>query len=247
MPIHDWTLVDAGTFHDLHQAWITHLKETLNGGLLPDGYYAMGEQIASGREPDVLALRVPSAPSKTPSGGVAVAETAPAARHRLRPTPLTMYHRKTRSVVIRHASGHEVVAIIEIVARANKDREQHVAEITGKIVKFPGAGVHVLLLDLLPPGKHDPAGIHGRVWANYDDEPYLVTADEPLTMASYECSPTLPEAYVEPTAVGRTLIDMPVFLREGYYVDVPLEATYMAAYRGMPRIWKDVLEGERPA
>jgi hypothetical protein len=34
MPIHDWTRVDAGTFHDFHQAWITHLKETLNDGVL---------------------------------------------------------------------------------------------------------------------------------------------------------------------------------------------------------------------
>ena len=44
MPIHDWSRVDAGTFHDFHNGWITHLKETLNGGVLPQGYYAMSEQ-----------------------------------------------------------------------------------------------------------------------------------------------------------------------------------------------------------
>ena len=37
MPVHDWTKVDAGIFHDFHCAWIIHLKEALNEGLLPDG------------------------------------------------------------------------------------------------------------------------------------------------------------------------------------------------------------------
>lgn len=35
MPVHDWTRVNTGTFHDFHSAWITHLRDALNGGLLP--------------------------------------------------------------------------------------------------------------------------------------------------------------------------------------------------------------------
>jgi hypothetical protein len=31
MPMHDWTRVSAGTYHDFHNAWITHIKEALNG------------------------------------------------------------------------------------------------------------------------------------------------------------------------------------------------------------------------
>jgi hypothetical protein len=34
MPVHDWTKARPGTFHDFHGSWITHRKETLNGGLL---------------------------------------------------------------------------------------------------------------------------------------------------------------------------------------------------------------------
>ncbi len=41
MQIHDWTRVAAGTFHDFHSSWITHLKEALNLNLLPPGFYAM--------------------------------------------------------------------------------------------------------------------------------------------------------------------------------------------------------------
>jgi hypothetical protein len=42
MPVHDWTRVDAGIFHDFHLGWIGELRGALNGGLLPEGYYALG-------------------------------------------------------------------------------------------------------------------------------------------------------------------------------------------------------------
>ena len=41
------------------------------------------------------------------------------------------------------------------------------------------------------------------------------------------------------------LIDMPLFLDPDRYIYVPLEATYLAAYRGMPAFWREVLEGRR--
>ena len=57
MPIHDWTRVSAGTFHDFHQGWTIEIRDRLNSGVLPDGYYAMADQRVSGPEPDVVALR----------------------------------------------------------------------------------------------------------------------------------------------------------------------------------------------
>lgn len=41
--------------------------------------------------------------------------------------------------------------------------------------------------------------------------------------------------------------DMPLFLDPGHYVSAPLEATYVAAYRGVPRRWRVVLEGTAKA
>ena len=32
MPIHDWSRVDAGIFHDFHQAWTIEIRNALNGG-----------------------------------------------------------------------------------------------------------------------------------------------------------------------------------------------------------------------
>src|SRR5947209_5402674 len=73
-------------------------------------------------------------------------------------------------------------------------------------------------------------------------DPAALPADEPLTLAASSAGP-IQRAYVEPTAVGRPLIDMPLFLDPEWYVSVPLEGTYQAAYCGVPRKWREVLEG----
>ena len=57
MPIHDWTRVGAGTWHDFHLAWIAEIRNVLNEGLLPQDYYAQAEQIAGPLGPDVLTLQ----------------------------------------------------------------------------------------------------------------------------------------------------------------------------------------------
>jgi hypothetical protein len=57
MPIHDWTRVDAGTFHDFHCDWTIEICRTLNRGLLPTGYFAMVEQRVSGPKPKVATER----------------------------------------------------------------------------------------------------------------------------------------------------------------------------------------------
>jgi len=69
MPVHEWTKVDAGTFHDFHNGWIIHLKEALNGGLLPDGYYAMSEQYGGAVIADVMTLQAPLPPAPPVEGG----------------------------------------------------------------------------------------------------------------------------------------------------------------------------------
>src|SRR5437667_10569353 len=83
MPVHDWTRVSAGTFHDFHSAWIIHLKEALNNGLLPEGYYALSEQHAGRVIADVLTLQVDEGhsivPTESGAGPVAVAVAPPRA------------------------------------------------------------------------------------------------------------------------------------------------------------------------
>lgn len=52
MPIHDWTRVESGTFHDFHQGWAIEIRNALNSGILPPDYVAMVEYRQSEEKPD---------------------------------------------------------------------------------------------------------------------------------------------------------------------------------------------------
>ncbi len=252
MPVHDWTRVEAGIFHDFHTAWVTEIRNALNGGLLPDGYYALAEQHAGGFVPDVITLHVsppeqegpPLPPLPSLNGGTALAEAPPRVRRKQVIEPAALARRRT--LAIRHVSGHRLIALIEIVSPANKDRLAHVAELVEKAVTALERGVHLLLVDLYPPGPHDPQGVHGAIaqWLGQTDDPYDLPPDEPLTLAGYAAGPRV-DVYLEHLAVGAALADMPLFLTPDRYVSAPLEATYQAAYRGLPAFWRGVLEGRR--
>ncbi|MFO7908252.1 MAG: DUF4058 family protein [Planctomycetota bacterium] len=241
MTVHNWKRVNVGTFHAFHTAWITHLSEALNSGVLPPSYYALPEQHGGRLIADVLTLQTPaSLPDTTrDKGGVAVAEAPPRVSRKLSPPPTARIKRRT--LAIRHVSGHQIIALIEIVSPANKDRFTHVNEFADKAEGALWRGVHVLLVDLLPPGPHDPAGIHGAIWERFDDEAYELPDRENLTLASYVAGPS-PEAYVEHLSAGSPLAEMPLFLNADRYINVPLESTYQAAFQGLPRFWRDVLE-----
>jgi hypothetical protein len=251
MPVHDWTLVEAGIFHDFHTAWVPEIRTVLNDGLLPPGYYALAEQHAGRPITDILTLHVSPPPLTPPlplppdTGGIAVADAPPQVRRRQTIEPAALARR--RSIAIRHVSGHRLVALIEIVSPANKDRAQHVEDFAAKIVDALDVGVHVLIIDLFPPGPHDPQGMHGVIHQRLtlSEEPYDLSTDEPLTLVSY-ASGFKVEICLNHLAVGAVLPEMPVFLRPDRYVNVPLETTYHAAYRGMPAFWKDFLEGRPP-
>src|SRR5438034_522082 len=83
----------------------------------------------------------------------------------------------------------------------------------------------LLVIDLFPPSKRDPQGIHKAIWDEFVEEDFALPADKRLTLAAYDAGPP-PVAYVEPVAVGDTLPEMPIFLKPGFYVPAPLEATY---------------------
>ncbi len=148
MPVHDWTRVEAGIFHAFHVAWIPEIQKSLNGGLLPEGYYALAEQHAGRAVADILTLHASPRSAPLPAAGATpVAETPPRVRRKETVQPTALGRRRTPA--IRHVNGHR-----------------------------------------------------------------------------------LPE--------------MPLFLQPDRYVNVPLEPTYEAAYRGMPAYWRDVLEGRLP-
>lgn len=244
MPVHDWTRVNAGIFHDFHQAWITEIRNRLNDGLLPQGYYALAEQVAGGPQPDVLTLEAEE--STLSSAGVTgssastallEAESPPQVRHTLDDDGL-VYALTADRLAIRHISGDRVVAFLEIVSSGNKQSTAMLKQFLGKLADALNAGCHLLVVDLYPPGRNDPDGIHAAFWTAGTP---TVTPAEPLSLSAYRAG-ARPRAYFEPVAIGGVLPDFPLFLTSKLYVRVPLEATYHSAWRGVPQRWKRVIE-----
>jgi hypothetical protein len=241
--MHDWTRVEAGIFHAFHVAWIGLLQNALNEGLLPPDYYALAEQIVGSIGPDVLTLQTPHPPegdgTADVSGAVAVAVAPPKVRHVVRPE-IDEYVFKRRSLVIRHVSNHRMVALIEILSPGNKSNRHALRSFLDKAEAALAHGIHLLLIDPFPPGPRDPRGIHGALWERLFGDA-VPTPEKPLTLAAYSAG-RVPIAYIEPVAVGDSLVDMPLFLTPEEYINVPLETTYNAAYAGVPRYYRAILE-----
>ena len=148
MPVHDWTKVDAGIFHDFHTAWLVEIRNALNGGLLPAPYYALAEQAAGLIGPDVLTLerrgkaieprRDPNEPQTRTA--VAVPPKVALVIHRER----RHYQQKHRRLSIRHRSSDRLVAIIEIVSQGNKADRSNFNTFVDKAVS--------VLVDGIPSG-----------------------------------------------------------------------------------------------
>ena len=254
--VDDWTRVDAGTYHDFHQTWIPQLKLALLDGILPPGYYAhversFGSITAAESESDLLTLDsgasvLPGDDRDGSGGGTAVLDAPPRTAVSMTLPKLSRigrYAARADRLAIKRGIDHRVVALLEVASPGNKDRRASVDRLVAKLATAVERGVNVVLVDLLPPGAHDPAGLNGAVLdalgQRFDPPP-----DKPLCAAGYRVGSDR-RAYVEPLAVGDSLPTVPLFLSPDRYVDLPLGPSYAVARRGVGPFWVEVLEGRR--
>lgn len=237
MPVHDWTRVGDGTFHDFHYSWVLEIKRALMRGLLPEGYYVMAEQFGADLgAPDVLTLqeRNPQSESAGPLSGTAtLTETPPIVQTRMTIARDT-YARSRRTLTIRHTSDDRIVAMIEVLSPGNKSSRHALRSFLDKVVAALDGGIHLLLVDVHPPGARDPQGIHGAILNEIGTEEYHLDGQRPLTVASY-IGGKIVEAFVAHFAVGESIPQMPLFLTPENYVLVPLDSAYLAAWADVPR------------
>jgi hypothetical protein len=186
VPIHDWTLVDAGLFHTFRHRWLGALCNAFNAGALPEDHFA---SIEATRGTDHIAVR----------------------QHQQGPT----------------------VAVVEILSPEDKASDGALRGFIETMARAIAEHIHVLVVDLFPPGRYDPQGIHKAIWDVLEEEDFELPAEKPLIVAAYDSGP-LPVTYVEPLAVGDILPEMPLFLEPGSYVPTPLESSYQAAWDQLP-------------
>ena len=210
MPIHDWTRVPAGLFHHFHQDWSVEIARTLNRGRLPKGLSALVEK------------------SSLETGGLVSNGATTTTRHSIKKTFAGLAN---RIVVKRHLG--RIVSIIEIVSPGNKDNKAAIRQFLDKTLEFLHGGVHVLVVDLFPPTRRDPHGIHKLIWDEIEEEVFAFPSGKDRILASYRTHERL--AYVEPIGIGDILPDMPLFLGDELTIKVPLESTYQATWEAIPK------------
>jgi len=213
MPVHDWTRADGALFHAFHQHWICALCDALNGGLLPSDYYALVE-LPTRRDEGELSGQL---------------------------TEDEQLVRKADRVGVHHRQG-KLIAAIEIVSPGNKSRRRELRTFAERNADLIRTGIHLLVIDLFPPGRYDPQGIHKVIWDEFEEAEFTLPADKRLMLAAYAAGSTK-EAYIDSVAVGDKLPDMPLFLEADRYVPVPLEATYQKSWAVFPAAVKGLLEG----
>ncbi|HYV37394.1 MAG TPA: DUF4058 domain-containing protein [Gemmataceae bacterium] len=215
MPIHDWTRVDAGLFHDFHQDWTVELSRVLNAGRLPRGYVALIDQEIGG-----------------PITGSMVGRQGKESEEEI-------YSRRANRISIQN-HRRDWVAEIDIISPGDKCSGSALHAFVQRAIDLLGQGIHLLLVDLFPPSTRDPQGIHCEIWKEFSEQPFTFPITKPLTVAAYVAKPVT--AFVDQAAVGDQLPDMPVFLHEDRYIPVPLEETYQASWAVFPADFKDLLE-----
>lgn len=256
--IHDWTRGGPGAWHDFHYGWIAEIRRQLNGGLLPDRYYALAEPQGGfavagdggegpeedgdaddpfgGRrfEGDLLTLHHgdrPAEESPSGEGGIAVAERPPRATVT---APLSLTYRGPRRIAVRHRSGDRTVALVEIASPGNRTGVTKINAFCDKIEAALRGGVHVVLADLFPPTPLLPAGLVGEI-ADRFDATYEPPNGEPLAVASYRSAGEATTSFVEPLRPGDPPPTVPLFLSADRYINLPLADGYAAAFAASPR------------
>jgi hypothetical protein len=246
MPLHDWTRVPSGLFHDFHQSWSIRIKDALNAGRLPKGITALVEQRAGPREPDVLAIETRARQPRLDSDAGGVATLEPPRTRFVQRSNKEIYAGRANRIVLRHHLGR-LIAVIEIISPGKKETRSALRDFVDKAIQFLREGIHLLVIDLFPPTPRDPSGIHKLIWDEIEEVPFAFPPGKDRILACYEAANER-AAYVEPVGVGDVLPDMPLFLAVGLHVAVPLESTYQATWDATPEELRNAVEtGVLPA
>ncbi|MBL8798859.1 MAG: DUF4058 family protein [Planctomycetia bacterium] len=236
MPLRDHfrpPLDNAHSWEELHGGWpmviVQHLRKRL-----PPGYEA-APRVHSGSqvEVDVATYQKAAPPSpqtETGDGGVATAVWAPPRPSVAVETTLADYDEY--EVRIYDAKrGRLLVAAIEIVSPANKDRPEHRNLFVAKCAALLQKGVAVSVVDLVTLRQFN---LYADLLALIGHgDPTLGATPPPLYAASCRWvkknTRNLLEAWSNPLAVGQPLPTLPLWLSEELVVPLDLEQSYEQA------------------
>jgi hypothetical protein len=213
-----------------HSAWANALTRQLNRGLLPPRYFAEPNvQIGTTVEIDVAAFEEAGSAQAT-SAGVATAVWAPPRPPLTAPLDVAVLD-VVEVQIFQDEEGPRLVAAIELVSPANKDRPSHreafaikcvgylhqrIGVVVADIVTSRSSNLHAELLERLHVGQTTNGPALGDLYA----AAYRTLAtDGPLQF----------EAWPHSLALGADLPTVPLWLGPDLALPLDLEQSYLAA------------------
>lgn len=217
-------------WESLHTTWISAIADELNQSSLPQGYFAEETVHPTARaEVDVATFEEEI---RQDSGGVAIAGRktwTPAA-----PTwtiPGAIYE-GVELLVFHDEGGARLVAAIELISPANKDRPETRRAFAAKCTSILYAGASLILIDVVTERL---ANLHNDLMHLLGDKAAACVSTAQLYAVAYRPVLRNEERQVEmwPTdlAVGKPLPELPLWIAPDIAVPVNLETTYQDACR----------------
>lgn len=217
----------------LHSAWANALAQQLNLGLLPPRYFAEPQVTVGPRvEVDVTTWDEGGVASPHENGTVAVwAPPKPALQTDLAFADLEVFEVQ----VLSDEEGLRVVATVELVSPANKDRASHRRQFAVKCGSYLQQDVSVIVVDVVTTRS---GNLHRELLDLLD-----VTAQTPISGLSHlyaaahrtvrKGEARQLEVWCEPLAIGSALPTLPLWLLPDFSVPLNLEQAYLAACQSL--------------
>ena len=217
-----------------HSKWANVLVDELNEPLLPQGYFAEPHVHSGGRvEIDAATFNGQDAHEQSSRQGAAVLPVrtwVPLAPTLVMPATFP----DTFEVqVFGTETGPRLVAAIELVSPANKDRPEHRRAFAVKCASYLIGGIGLIIVDVITSRS---ANLHDEiVRLSPNDEAFLFPSAPSLYATAYRSirrdQIDQIEAWLTPLTVGRPLPVLPLALTGELCLPIDLEATYIDACR----------------
>lgn len=221
-------------WESFHTTWAGAIADALNDRWLPEGYFAEEQVHPTARvEIDVATFETLDAESKSPD----TSSIATAPRRTWSPpapaeTVRAAFPPTFEVLVFRMEGGPTLVAAIELVSPANKDRDDHRRAFAVKCASFLLQGVSLVVIDVVTT-RH--ADLHREVLRLIDAERVIAEQPQALCTAAYRPvrrdEEDSVEVWRETLAVDAGLPVMPLCLGGDVFVPLDLEETYTDACR----------------
>lgn len=205
-------------WHSFHNGWAYNITEALNLSL-PDGYFAEAN-VQFGIEIDVATFDEGSEPAslmwQPPTPTLTI--------------PLTIITDVVEVNLYDQSAGPQLVAAIEIVSPANKDRASHRNAFVSKCETLLQQGIGLMVIDIVANRR---ANLHNDLLARLNAPS---PSDNSLLYASAyhpkgQNGATSLEIWQHSLQLGDRLPTLPLWLRGGGYTPIDLQSSYVRTCR----------------